>query len=290
MFSTILLTSPLTAEYAFADKDDGEKKDKKEKTLESECAKKLDKKKPNLDGLFCQAIFDLQILVEEFNVDSFFDIFTEITVHNQDVEDLDIRITSLEENTENCQNEFLVKQTVDKEFTDTSGYHPSGTFVLENFYELSTNCESKVIPINITVNDVSTIGTYYTETSDWYDEETGESGEQLVYIAECSINFEGEFSEDATFYDYSTITSISVENDGTHQLTLQGYQGIQQSVISGIIPEEMGMSVLLFEKWDDVGISTPEELIGAFSIVGEFTITDIYGNTVSDTATYSCSP
>ena len=37
--------------------------DKAPKTLEEECAKKLDKKKLKLDGLFCQAIFDLQSLI-----------------------------------------------------------------------------------------------------------------------------------------------------------------------------------------------------------------------------------
>ena len=56
----ILLASSISAtnEIVFADDDD--KKPKKIKTFESECAKKLDKKKLNLDGLFCLAIIEIQ--------------------------------------------------------------------------------------------------------------------------------------------------------------------------------------------------------------------------------------
>ena len=110
-----------------------------------------------------------------------------------------------------------------------------------------------------------------------------------MYIAECITNHEGIISEDATFYDSLTSTSISIENDGTYQLVTETPEGLFQSGV-GLNFEEFGATVLLFEKSDNAGISTPEELIGTFSIVGEFTVTDIYGNTVSDTATFTCSP
>ena len=188
---------------------------------------------------------------------------------------LDEKVQILEENTENCQNEFLVKQSIDEEFTIFPNHNPRNTpNYLENIYELSTNCESEVIPLSITVNDGSVIGTYSTETTSWYDEETGESGEQLVYIADCLINSGGEFSENATFYDLVTITSISVENDGIHELVIETSEGTFQSGVGGN-PPEVGMYALLFEKSDGVGVSTAEELIGTFTIVGEFTIIDI---------------
>ena len=201
---------------------------------------------------------------------------------------LEDKVQTLEGNAENCQNEFLVKQSIDDKYSET-GYGGSIRYPIENYYELSANCESQVIPLNISVQDDSAIGTYFTETTSWYDEETGESGEQLVYIAECRKNFEGEISEDATFYHSFTVTSISVENDGTYPLVTETPEGLFQSGIwAGF--EEIGVTALLLEKSDNAGISTPEELIGTFSIVGEFTVTDIYGNTVSDTATFTCSP
>lgn len=202
---------------------------------------------------------------------------------------LEDKVQTLEENTENCQNEFLVKQSVDEEFTYPRTHPGYGNSYLKNFYELSENCQSQVIPLSITVQDVSVVGIYRTEITSWYDEEIGEGGEQFVYVVDCSINFEGEFSENATFYDSFTVNSISVENDGTHQLVIESSEGAWQSGIGGN-PPELGMWALLFEKTDNVGLSTAEELIGTFSIVGEFTVKDIYGNTVSDTATYTCSP
>ena len=73
ILSTILLSgSILASPVAFAD-DKEDKKNKESKTLESECAKKLEKKKLNLDRLFCQAILGFQ-----FTADSFFDIFVEL--------------------------------------------------------------------------------------------------------------------------------------------------------------------------------------------------------------------
>jgi len=47
------------------DKDDRDRDDrKKDKTLESECAEKLRKKNLNLDGLFCQAIIAIQVMLD----------------------------------------------------------------------------------------------------------------------------------------------------------------------------------------------------------------------------------
>ncbi len=56
----VLLIGSVSFDYTFADKDNDKKKDKNKKTFESECAKKLDKKKLSLDGLFCQAIIAIQ--------------------------------------------------------------------------------------------------------------------------------------------------------------------------------------------------------------------------------------
>ncbi len=59
-----LAGSIFTGTMAFAD-DDGDDDDrKKDKTLESECAKKLRKKNLNLDGLFCQAIIAIQDMLD----------------------------------------------------------------------------------------------------------------------------------------------------------------------------------------------------------------------------------
>jgi len=47
------------------DNDDRDHDDRdKDKTLESECAKKLRKKNLNLDGLFCQAIIAIQVMLD----------------------------------------------------------------------------------------------------------------------------------------------------------------------------------------------------------------------------------
>jgi uncharacterized protein YjbI with pentapeptide repeats len=64
-FSLLLL---VPTGYSFAD-DKEDKKEKKIKTLESECGKKLDIKKLNFDGLMCQAVFELQSKVDTFVVD-----------------------------------------------------------------------------------------------------------------------------------------------------------------------------------------------------------------------------
>ena len=59
--AAILIGSISVGSVAFADDDEkDQKKGKKVKTFESECAKKLDKKKLNLDGLFCAAIIGIQ--------------------------------------------------------------------------------------------------------------------------------------------------------------------------------------------------------------------------------------
>jgi hypothetical protein len=51
--------------YNYRDYDDKKHDDRhKDKTLESECAKKLEKKNLNLDGLFCQAIFAIQDMLD----------------------------------------------------------------------------------------------------------------------------------------------------------------------------------------------------------------------------------
>ncbi len=76
-----LAGSIFTGTMAFADDDDDDDR-KKDKTLESECAKKLRKKNLNLDGLFCQAIIAIQDML---------DMVKEI------VEGHETRITSLEE-------------------------------------------------------------------------------------------------------------------------------------------------------------------------------------------------
>jgi hypothetical protein len=61
----VLLIGTVSFDATFADKDEDKgKKDKTLKTFESECAKKLDKKKLNLDGLFCQAILGFQFTVD----------------------------------------------------------------------------------------------------------------------------------------------------------------------------------------------------------------------------------
>ncbi len=84
-----LAGSIFTGTMAFADDDDDRHKDDrdhndrhKDKTLESECAKKLRKKNLNLDGLFCQAIIAIQDML---------DMVKEI------VADHETRITALEE-------------------------------------------------------------------------------------------------------------------------------------------------------------------------------------------------
>jgi len=68
-----LAGSIFTGTMAFADDDDDNDRDnddrdhndrKKDKTLESECAKKLRKKNLNLDGLFCQAIIAIQVMLD----------------------------------------------------------------------------------------------------------------------------------------------------------------------------------------------------------------------------------
>ena len=68
-----LAGSIFTGTTAFADDDDDDDRDKddrdhndrkKDKTLESECAKKLRKKNLNLDGLFCQAIIAIQDMLD----------------------------------------------------------------------------------------------------------------------------------------------------------------------------------------------------------------------------------
>jgi len=61
-FSLLLL---VPTGFSFAD-DKEDKKEKKIKTLESECGKKLDKKNLNLDGLMCQAVFELQSQADAF--------------------------------------------------------------------------------------------------------------------------------------------------------------------------------------------------------------------------------
>ncbi len=86
-----LAGSIFTGTTAFADDHDDDDRDnddrdhddrKKDKTLESECAKKLRKKNLNLDGLFCQAIIAIQVML---------DMVKEI------VEDHETRIMALEE-------------------------------------------------------------------------------------------------------------------------------------------------------------------------------------------------
>ena len=64
-FSLLLL---VPTGYSFAD-DKEDKKEKKIKTLESECGKKLDKKQLNFDGLMCQTLFELQSQVDALSVD-----------------------------------------------------------------------------------------------------------------------------------------------------------------------------------------------------------------------------
>ncbi len=68
-----LAGSIFTGTTAFTDDDDDDDRDnddrdhndrKKDKTLESECAKKLRKKNLNLDGLFCQAIIAIQDMLD----------------------------------------------------------------------------------------------------------------------------------------------------------------------------------------------------------------------------------
>jgi len=58
-----LAGSIFTGTMAFADDDDDDDRHK-DKTLESECAKKLRKKNLNLDGLFCQAIIAIQVMLD----------------------------------------------------------------------------------------------------------------------------------------------------------------------------------------------------------------------------------
>jgi len=68
-----LAGSIFTGTMAFADDDDDDDRDnddrdhndrKKDKTLEEKCAKKLRKKNLNLDGLFCQAIIAIQVMLD----------------------------------------------------------------------------------------------------------------------------------------------------------------------------------------------------------------------------------
>ena len=209
---------------------------------------------------------------------------------------LEDKVQTLEENNVNCNNEWVIKNHLVNYQLSESCYD-NIEFCEEEFstkrifpeFQLSPTCQAEVIPLSVIAQDVSTTGIYTTETTSWYDEETGENGEQYVYVAECSMNFVAEYNEDATFYEGISINAISVENDGTFQLVLLDFNGLFQSGIFGEIPE-LSMAALTFEKTYGAGLGTPEEIIGTFSILAEVTVSDIFGNTVSDTATYTCSP
>ena len=210
---------------------------------------------------------------------------------------LEDKVQTLEENNVNCNNEWVIKNHLvnyqlsescydNIEFCEQE-FSVKRTF---NEFELSPICQAEVIPLSVIAQDVSTTGIYATETTSWYDEETEEIGEELVYMVECNLNFEGYISEDATFYDSVSINSISIENDGTYELSsFMNPDNLYQAGFRGH-PEDLEMSVLVFEKSYGAGFGTAEEIIGTFSILAEVTVSDIFGNTVSDTATYTCSP
>ena len=212
---------------------------------------------------------------------------------------LEDKVQTLEENNVNCNNEWVFKnQFVNYELSEScydniefceQEFSVKRTF---NEFELSPICQAEVIPLSVIAQDVSATGRYTIETTGWYDEETGEEGEQLVYQAHCILNFEGYISEDATFYDGITATGISVENDGTFELNsfLTPDDELYQSGFYGTLFPELILGVLTFEKSYGAGIGTAEEVIGTFSILAEVTVSDIFGNTISDTATYTCSP
>ena len=214
---------------------------------------------------------------------------------------LEDKVQTLEENSVNCYNEWVIKnQFVNYQLSESC--YDNHEFCEQEFstkrispeFQLSPTCQAEVIPLSVIAQDVSTTGIYATETTSWYDEETGENGEQYAYLADCNLNFEGYISEDATFYDSVSINSISIENDGTYELSsFMTPDGLYQAGFGGLHPIGdwlIGMNVLTLEKSYGAGFGTAEEIIGTFSILAEVTVSDIFGNTVSDTATYTCSP
>ena len=211
---------------------------------------------------------------------------------------LEDKVQTLEENNVNCNNEWVIKNHLVNYQLSESCYD-NIEFCEEEFstkrifpeFQLSPTCQAEVIPLSVIAQDVSTTGIYTTETTSWYDKETGEIGEELVYYVDCELGFEGYISEDATFYDSVSTNSISIENDGTYELSsFRTPDGLYQGGFGGPLPGDLGMSVVVLEKSYGAGFGTAEEIIGTFSVLGEVTVSDIFGNTVSDTATYTCSP
>jgi|APSaa5957512535_1039671.scaffolds.fasta_scaffold21355_3 hypothetical protein len=125
--ATILLTSPLAADYAYADKDNDktDKKDNKQTKLQKECSKEPknpSKIKPDCELLnlinenqpnpqadsFFDVFFDIYTTPDSFfdifvdtstgthAVDSFFDIFTELSVHEIDIQEIQTELLALE--------------------------------------------------------------------------------------------------------------------------------------------------------------------------------------------------
>ena len=139
-----LAGSIFTGTMAFADDDDDDDRDnddrdhndrKKDKTLESECAKKLRKKNLNLDGLFCQAIIAIQVML---------DMVKEI------VEGHETRISALEEGQgKQIMRIDGVKSTeIDREVFFLDGERTSGNSAID--FELT----SKIVGVDGTISEV----------------------------------------------------------------------------------------------------------------------------------------
>jgi hypothetical protein len=193
------------------------------------------------------------------------------------IDDLDESVATLEENTINCQNEFLVKKTTDRIIDEDFGYQEIE--FIDN-YELSPICESQLIPLSVDAgSDMTSYGNYYSDNTEF----------QTVFIGQCELESDGVLSENATFLDKITFSPVSITNDGTYELTIN--TNPSTAFVSGDFPD-ITITAALVEENESLPnpVPTPEELFGSFTMEVEITVADIYGNTVSDTVTYTCNP
>ena len=178
---------------------------------------------------------------------------------------LDEKVQTLEQNSVNCQNEIAIKRVI-------------------RDYEFAPICEEVITLPSINLpNEINVQGTYFREGFDELVETPNETYDyQGRFFAECDISplIMNSISDPDNLLDspYPNHSLISFTHSGI--LTENDILVAPASIVSN----EIYASEL------PTPIPSAEEAIGTFTTIFEVTITDVFGNSYSDTTTLSCSP
>lgn len=200
--------------------------------------------------------------------EAFDQLFSKITA-------LENKVNSLEENTVNCKNEYLIKGA------------------LHNNYELSPICESQLTPLSIDAGtDKSATGVYISTVLP--NEEQPDEPPAVLYEAHCSITSDG--SVGGSYLRYVIVHSIATSNDGIYDIDVLkdsglGGIGLTHSILDSL-PAPIGMVAYALDSPEiPTPIPTAEEVIGTFTVEYNIEVRDWFSNVItSDTVTYTCHP